>query len=1018
MIDEKLDAAVRSATDLADPEAEWTRAEVARRLLNTTAAPSKIGRFTVVRFVGAGAMGRVFLAYDEKLDRRVAIKLLARHTSAHARERLLREARALAKLSHPNVVQVYEVGTHHDAPFIAMEFLSGSTFRAWQVDAKPGPGQVLQAYVQAGQGLAAAHRAGLVHRDFKPDNAFVDDVEGALRVRVIDFGLALRDAASEEPSSTDDVRLTRTATLLGTPLYMAPEQLRGDAATPASDQFAFCVSLAEALSGTHPFPADSLDALRDAQQRPPRLTKDLPSHVRAALLRGMTTDPAQRFGSVEVLLDALQADVARTRRRWLGVGGLLAAAATAGVLANRHEPPSPCTGAEQALADVWSQPRRDALVAGFDALSSVHAPATGRRLATALDQFSHAWVGQHEDACLDTNVRHEQSADMLDRRMTCLDQTRVAFDSVVRVLEGQPAEVLDHADDLLATLPDPAACADLAALAERAPPATATQRAGLQRVRALTSEAQALLLAGSSASLDRARDAMSVADDLALPRAQAEAGLAVGRALADRGDLEPALEVLARAHQRAVAVGDDDLARDLVSQRHHIESTRGNVDIAAALEPALVGGSVSEEDIADTALLRATRGVHAGEFEAARALFEQARRGFEPLGKPLDVALALRGIAHCNALLGSFDEAITDARAGLATVRSVVGDTHPRVAREQLYLADILRMAGRYPEALEHARAAVQMSIEIRGAEHMDVADARRTLGGLLLEAGHYDEALETLQAATAGLQATRGPDDTETAAAHGDLAIVLDVLGRTEEAAVQMRRSLEIRERVHGADHPATARARDNYGALLSGLGRHETAEREIRAALQARIAAYGERHPEVAASYGNLGAAFEMRGDFAAAEPEYARAEALSVATEGEDHPNAATFKTNRAKALLQLDRPAPAVPLLRSALKTRQAALPPGNLYTLDTRTALGIALCRTEQPVEGREHLQASIALGEQHETPPEERLYAAMALADCARLHDDRPGERDALAQARRIAGDDPTMLQTLHDRDG
>ncbi|MBC8072186.1 MAG: serine/threonine protein kinase, partial [Deltaproteobacteria bacterium] len=250
-----------------DPEVQRLRAAVAAKLIGTAAIPVRVGRFIIVERVGAGAMGVVYAAYDAELDRKVAIKVLRPSgDDSGLRLRLVREAQAMARLSDPNVVGVFEIGEHDGNGFVAMEFVRGSTLREWLAAAKRSPSAILGAYVQAGRGLAAAHVAGIVHRDFKPDNVLVDaelDAQGAPRVRVTDFGLAQTGALSEAATSLtsgampSDLLVTRAGVRVGTPGYMAPEQILGEPTDARSDQFAFCVALWEALAGERPFAGKS-----------------------------------------------------------------------------------------------------------------------------------------------------------------------------------------------------------------------------------------------------------------------------------------------------------------------------------------------------------------------------------------------------------------------------------------------------------------------------------------------------------------------------------------------------------------------------------------------------------------------------------------------------------------------------------------------------------------------------------------------------------------------------------------
>ncbi|HRI49207.1 MAG TPA: serine/threonine-protein kinase [Pseudomonadota bacterium] len=284
-------------------------------------SPARIGRYAVLRPLGEGGMGVVYAAYDEELDRKVAVKLLrsVAPPGAERRARLIREAQALARVSHPNVVSVYEVGEADGQVFIAMEFIDGATLTAWQASG-PSWDEVLQMYRAAGEGLDAAHRAGLVHRDFKPDNVLVGK-DG--RARVADFGLA-RGLRSEEslpaalPGTPDRpalVSLTLQGAILGTPAYMSPEQHRGETADSRSDQWSFCAALYAALYGMAPFAGDTLAALSANVQagrlRPAPAGSTVPARINAALRRGLAAAPEERYAAMAELLSALVVDPQR-----------------------------------------------------------------------------------------------------------------------------------------------------------------------------------------------------------------------------------------------------------------------------------------------------------------------------------------------------------------------------------------------------------------------------------------------------------------------------------------------------------------------------------------------------------------------------------------------------------------------------------------------------------------------------------------------------------------------------------
>jgi tRNA A-37 threonylcarbamoyl transferase component Bud32 len=307
------------------------------RAPSTAAAPRSLGRYTLLGVLGRGGMGVVHDARDEQVGRQVALKLLHAELDGRHAERMIREARALARLSHPNVVSVYEVGKHGDRWFIAMERIDGRTLRDWQRD-HPSWRECTRVYLQAGRGLAAAHAAGMTHRDFKPSNCVLDE-RG--RVRVLDFGLA-RQAGDAENDSLEPLAngsqlsshepavgsLTRTGEVLGTLGYMPLEQLEGKQADARSDQWSFCASFYEALYGERPIVEDSIGALtlalmRDEVKQAPK-GSDVPRRLRRVLLRGLAKDPRARWPSMDALLAALAAIEKARRTRWtLAAGAML-----------------------------------------------------------------------------------------------------------------------------------------------------------------------------------------------------------------------------------------------------------------------------------------------------------------------------------------------------------------------------------------------------------------------------------------------------------------------------------------------------------------------------------------------------------------------------------------------------------------------------------------------------------------------------------------------------------------------
>ena len=445
--------------------------------------PSQIGRFEIEGIAGRGAMGVVYRGYDERLDRPVALKLIHPELlGSGARIRLAREARALAKVDHPAVVGVYEVGDFEGSLFVAMEFVEGGTLEDWLSASPREPAEILARFIQAGEGLHAAHQAGLVHRDFKPANAMLD---GRGNVHVTDFGLV--SEGQSEPNAARSIApltqlaLTQTGALVGTPAYMAPEQLHAKPADPRSDQFSFCVALFEALAGHRPHEARTYAELSAAllSGRPALPRRPIQKRVHKALLRGLALDPRDRFASMRELLDELALPRARPGLRWL-VGlasvGVLAAAGFAWTEIARDEavdesptlepdvaelptaptterpteptaalgPTSPCTELSERWATVWTDERKQALRSSVTATwpesPPEHAKAQirdnwaglGRVKGTlAIDlvrRYGDTWRSLVAETCIDPD-KQDTSSNQL--RRACLDDALSQVEAMI-----------------------------------------------------------------------------------------------------------------------------------------------------------------------------------------------------------------------------------------------------------------------------------------------------------------------------------------------------------------------------------------------------------------------------------------------------------------------------------------------------------------------------------------------------------------------------------------------------------
>ncbi|HEY6037840.1 MAG TPA: protein kinase, partial [Kofleriaceae bacterium] len=528
-------------------------------------AGASFGRYLVIELLGSGAMGIVYGAWDAQLQRRVALKLMRPEQDGAL---LVREAQAMARLAHPNVVAVHDTGAIDGREFVAMELVEGETLGAWLEQPRTWR-EIIAVFVQVGEGLAAAHAVGLVHRDFKPDNAFV----GAdRRARVGDFGLA---HGGRLPAGGEGVRMTRTGALVGTPAFMAPEQLAGEPADARSDQFAFCVALYEALCGARPFEGDDVEQLRaaigrgvgserstrsgageggDGARRP---TPRVPSRVRRVVVRGLAADPARRYPDMRALLAALD----RTLR-----GPRIAIAATIGVAAIAlaaafvlRAPEAPCAG--DAWSPAWNEADRAAVLAGFTRSGRTGAAATFAQIDSSLGAYATTWSVTRRRVCEATHVAHTQSEPLLAARMQCLDDRRREVISVARVLVEADAPLVDNAAKLVAGLAPPDGCATLRTEASD-PTGDPARRVQLAALRGQLAEAKELDDAGLYArGLAVARGALIQAKQLGAPALVAALMYRRGH-LEKQASLPNAEATMQEAAQLAIAARDDATAAD------------------------------------------------------------------------------------------------------------------------------------------------------------------------------------------------------------------------------------------------------------------------------------------------------------------------------------------------------------------------------------------------------------------------------------------------------------------------
>ena len=468
-----------------------------------------LGRYMLLRQLGRGGMGVVLAAYDPSLNRKVAIKILLEgiQAASEGAARMQREAQAMARLSHPNVAQVYEVGEAQGRLYLVMEYVEGATLGAWLREGPRAMAEVLRVFMEAGRGLAAAHAAGLIHRDFKPENAMIG-ADG--RVRVLDFGLSRSvlvttdDATTQLSGSDPQLTITAVGTLIGTPAYMSAEQHMRLEVDARSDQFSFCVALYEALYGVRPFSGANLRelGLRVAAgmiAEPPTHTR-VPKWLRQVILRGLRPDPAARWPDMDALLAALARDPRRTRRRWLVAGLAVVAVAGAGYGAAAYQVAQSqmCSGAAEELRAVWDPQRRAQLEQVVRVTGVGHADPLLASVTARLDAYAEQWVAGHTAAC-EAHRRGHASTQLFERKMACLRQRRTELGATVDVLTQTTADSVANLVEA-AVLPPISSCEDDARLLADVPlPADPALADEVERMRARLARLQALERAGRHA---------------------------------------------------------------------------------------------------------------------------------------------------------------------------------------------------------------------------------------------------------------------------------------------------------------------------------------------------------------------------------------------------------------------------------------------------------------------------------------------------------------------------------------
>ncbi|MEQ9495372.1 MAG: serine/threonine-protein kinase [Deltaproteobacteria bacterium] len=786
---------------------------------------TRVGRYTLRRLRGRGAMGLVFVAHDPELDREVALKLVApsliddRDTSTR---RLLQEARALAALAHPNVVSVFDAGTSGPHVFLAMELIVGQTATEWLASQPRSVDAILSVFDAAGRGLEAAHTAGLVHRDFKTDNVLVT-ADGV--VKVADFGLAT--SQSRRPSDGTGPRPERGEVRgHGTPAFMAPEQHRGDRVDARTDQFSFCVALYRALYREPPFSGDTSEALLESAERGPpplRPIDALTRRRRAAIQRGLSSRPEERFDSMSALLHEL----APRPRRWPLVAAAGLVALGVGWAANASRPV--CQGVDG--TSIWGDAVQARLQPALERARSAQREGAVRRIGEALRTYRDAWLTTHRQVCEATRVHGHQSEDVMQARMRCLGQARRRAEVLVEhVATSVDERGLDAAVGAAWTLPEPSSCTD------DVDPARPPRHAELNDLERRAAELEQKL---ALADLDRVAEAEALLDEargFGHPALVARALLLLAGFELERGDFDAAEPHTREGIDVASTVARGQLLARLWTLLIAIRTAQGEYVAAREVGAA----SLAAIRLARAPpLLEARALLRIGDlltwemdYAAASANVERALDVARTAGAP-GRPLAIRATLLLSAISSELSrpaDALTHARAAVKMAEPIYDERHRVRLATRFNLGQAKATAGDFDAGVTLMQDALREDVRLRGGGP-DQAYAYDELGEALSRAGRCPEALESFAAGLALVEAPDEPAGYDVALLERGRAHCLAVLGRWAEARSALDRALSIAIARRGADHPATARVHIERARVAQRAG--DTTE--LRRALDA---------------------------------------------------------------------------------------------------------------------------------------------------------------------------------------
>lgn len=726
---------------------------------------TRLGQYVVEAMLGSGGMGAVYRASDERLDRAVAIKVLHDDAGTRGVSLLRREAGIMAKLSHPNVAEVFDIGESPHGPFVVMEHIAGITLRHWQLDAHSSQ-ETLSVYLQAGEGLAAAHARGVVHRDFKPSNAMISDVG---LVKVLDFGLA---TITDPPVSGVDVGSVSTlGGFGGTPRYASPEQLDGRAATPASDQFSFCAALFEALCGELPYRSDSRShrrtALLEGRLRP--FAADVAPHVERALTRGLQLDPSKRFGSMSALLRA----ISTPPFRWAWGGTAVGLVGAGLVLWPVSE--APCADGTQRMHQAWPQPQPE----GWTSRPEL------RSRAVRLDAYVDAWIDVRAQLC----EGRDTSPARFESGVACMERLASRLQATGEKLIELGREDAPLPSNLFGDLDEPGQCLDAEGLASVQDVLRDEYEAF--HVRALEMESGDGIGPEERALLMRdGLELLARTEQLGDARVQGRVAHTLGLMSMIAGDYGQAERWYEEAFFASGLGGDSRAQLDICENQVVLLATYltepDRAEFWADKASEIAEFHERDDDRGVAVLLHAWVAQAREQEELSLGLFEEALR---LLGEDRRLRSILGGRAQAYLRLQKWDLARADLNAAIRTAEETLGASHPLVAGPVNSLATLEMMTDNLEGAARLLERAVALTPKTDRLQRVSLQGNLAVLQGRL---GNFEDALVLFEEVRREFDEILGPESPATLRTELAISEMLTDLGRTDEARREVERLLD----------------------------------------------------------------------------------------------------------------------------------------------------------------------------------------------------------------------------------